>query len=102
SREFSLKGFVLGAVVMLPFLFSKFNATTGAYWQGVLGILALLLVFPAVTAFISLNFTGSTPFTSKTGVRLEMNRYIPIMAWSFGIGIIITIVLRVLNLTGVA
>lgn len=102
SREFSFKGFVLGALVMLPFLFSKINPAVPIGWQMILSILGYLLVFPAITAFISLNFTGSTPFTSKTGVRFEMNRYIPIMAWSFGTGIVLTIVLRILNLTGVA
>ena len=102
TREFSFKGFVLGALVLLPFLFLHFNFNKEFVWQSVLGVLGYLLVFPAVTAFLSLNFTGCTPFASKTGVRYEMNKYIPIIAWSFGIGIVLTIVLRILNLTGVA
>jgi len=101
SREFSFKGFILGALVLLPFLFLHFNLNKTINWQSVLGILGYLLVFPAVTAFLSLNFTGCTPFASKTGVRFEMNKYIPIIVWSFGIGIVLTIVLRILNLTGV-
>jgi hypothetical protein len=101
SREFSLKGYILGALMMVPFLLLKLNTARVINWQEILSILGILLLFPSVTAFISLNFTGSTPFTSKTGVRFEMNKYIPVMAWFFGIGICLTIVLRVLNLTGV-
>lgn len=101
-REFSLKGFILGGLVILPFVVQKVLAATGLTLWEILGMTALLLVFPAVTAYVSLNFTGATPFTSKTGVRLEMNRYIPVMAWLFGSGIVLTIILRVLNLLGVA
>ncbi len=101
-REFSRKGFVLGALVMLPLILQKIltaNPLTFAAW---LDLTAALLVFPAVTAFITLNFTGSTPFTSKTGVRSEMNRYIPVMAVLSGVGLLLTIVLRVMNFLGAA
>jgi hypothetical protein len=101
-REFSLKGFVLGGLVILPFVVQKFMAASGLSLLEILSMIALLLVFPAVTAYVSLNFTGATPFTSKTGVRLEMNRFIPVMAWLFGSGILLTIILRVMNLLGVA
>jgi hypothetical protein len=42
---------------------------------------------------LALNFTGSTTFTSKTGVQREMNTFIPVMAWTFGIGVALTLVL---------
>ena len=101
-REFSLKGFVLGGLVILPFIIQKGLAVPHFSLPVVLSLLSLALVFPAVTAFVSLNFTGSTPFTSKTGVRLEMNRFIPVMAWSSASGIVLTIVLRIMNLLGAA
>ena len=78
-REFSLKGFVLGFMVMLPFALEKFQSSPDRSALFFVSLAALMLVFPAVTAFVSLNFTGSTPYTSKSGVRLEMNRFIP--AW---------------------
>lgn len=46
---------------------------------------------PAVTAFLALNFTGATTFTSRSGVRREMFAYIPAMAWLFGSGILLSI-----------
>jgi hypothetical protein len=47
---------------------------------------------PPVTAYLALNFTGSSTYTSKTGVRREMFAYVPAMAWMFGIGIVLTLV----------
>ena len=60
------------------------------WWQQAGQALGYLLAMPAVTAFIALNFTGSSTFTSRSGVRREMYRYIPVMAWTFGAGILLT------------
>jgi hypothetical protein len=54
--------------------------------------LEFMLAMPAVTAFLALNFTGSTTFTSRSGVKREMFAYIPVMAWTFGMGILLIIV----------
>ena len=62
--------------------------------------LTYLLPLPPVTAYLTLNFTGSTPFTSRTGVRREIFAYVPIMAWMFGIGIVLTIVLILIRVPG--
>ncbi len=101
-REFSLKGFVLGLLVMLPFAIWNIQSGSGLPVHLALNLTALLLIFPAVTAFVSLNFTGATPFTSKSGVRLEMNRFIPMMVWLSGIGLMAAIVNRIIELAGVA
>ena len=99
-REFSLKGLVLGVLVMLPFVFWRLETGGGAVIQIGLNLASLLLIFPAITAFIALNFTGATPFTSKSGVRFEMNRFIPVMAGLSGIGLISAIANRIIELTG--
>jgi hypothetical protein len=52
-----------------------------------------LLFFPPITAFLALNFTGATTFTSRTGVRKEIFTYIRVMAAMFVTGIIITLLL---------
>lgn len=88
TRDFSSKGFILGGVVALPFALVTFLRQSDAiWWLRLGGSLAYLLGMPPVTAFLALNFTGSTPFTSKSGVRREMVRYIPAMAWLFGSGV---------------
>jgi uncharacterized membrane protein len=92
THAFSTKGFILGGIVALPFALTVFlgNPNT-ALWLRVVGALTYLLALPPVTAFLALNFTGSTTFTSRTGVRREMFAYIPVMAWTFGIGIVLAI-----------
>jgi hypothetical protein len=93
THNFSTKGFILGALAALPFAISVFvRHPSWAWWQQAGQALAFLLAMPAVTAFLALNFTGSTTFTSRTGVRREMFAYIPAMAWTFGIGILLGVV----------
>ena len=43
-------------------------------------MLALSLFIMALSSYLAMNFTGSTPFTSPTGVEKEMRRAIPIQA----------------------
>ena len=92
SRDFSLKGFILGALTALPFAAASLSAFPDTpIWLRSGLALAYLLAIPPVTAFLALNFTGSSTYTSKTGVEREMKTYIRLMAVSFGLGIIATI-----------
>jgi len=92
THNFSTKGVFLGALAALPFALSPFLRHPGwVWWHQVGQALEFLLAMPAVTAFLSLNFTGSSTFTSRTGVKREMFTYIPGMAWTFGIGILLAV-----------
>jgi len=94
TRDFSSKGFILGALVALPFVLVKLLGSVDvAWWLRVGRALAFLLIWPPVTAFLALNFTGSTTFTSRSGVRREIFTYIPIMAWTFGLGLVLNLAL---------
>ncbi len=101
SQDFSVKGLLLGGVVALPFVYAF--ATTPALpgWATAAGALTPLLIMPAVTAYLALNFTGSTTFTSRTGVRKEIFRYVPVMALMAGIGVILGIILGASRFLGV-
>jgi hypothetical protein len=93
THNFSTKGFLLGALAAIPFALSPFLRHPDWSWYHRVGqALEFLLAMPAVTAFIALNFTGSTTFTSRSGVKREMFAYIPAMAWTFGTGIMLAIV----------
>ena len=92
TPNFSTKGFLLGGLAALPFALSVFlRHPDWTWWQQALQALQFLLIMPAVTAFLALNFTGATTFTSRSGVRREIFAYIPAMAWSFGSGILLGI-----------
>jgi hypothetical protein len=89
THNFSTKGFLLGALVALPFALSVlWRHPDWSWWKQAAQALEFLLAMPAVTAFVALNFTGSTTFSSRSGVRREMFAYIPAMAWTFGTGLL--------------
>jgi hypothetical protein len=89
TRDFSTKGFILGGLVSLPFALIVLISEAGMpLWVRSSWALAHLLLWPPITAFIALNFTGATTFTSRSGVRREIFRYVPIMAWLFGVGLV--------------
>ena len=93
SKDFSTKGAFLGLLAALPFALSVlFNHTDWTWYRQVGQVLGYLLSMSASTAFISLNFTGATTFTSRTGVRKEIFTYIRPMAVGFGIGLILLLV----------
>ena len=99
STDFSTKGFLIGGLAALPFAMdSLYGMTDEKPWLRFGWALAYMLVIPSVSAFLALNFTGSTTFTSVTGVKREIFTYMPKIAWMFGIGIILIIVLTAMKL----
>ncbi len=92
THDFSSKGLVLGVIAALPFAAVIFiRDPNAALWLRALGALTYLLALPPVTAYLALNFTGATTFTSKSGVRREIFAYVPVMAWTLAAGIALTI-----------
>jgi hypothetical protein len=71
GRAFSLKGAVAGAV-----LATAATAMLGRRLSPA-AKLALLAGVPAVSSYAAMNFTGSSPITSPSGVELEMRRSLP-------------------------
>ncbi len=99
TRDFSSKGLILGVVVALPFAIARFSGHQElSWWMQVALAASFLLALPPITAFLALNFTGSTTFTSKSGVKREMFAYIPIMAGMFLIGILLNVALQAIRL----
>ncbi len=102
THNFSSKGFLLGGLVTIPFVAMKFNGyvDTGIF-PVVTGVLAILLIIPSVTAFLALNFTGSTTYTSRSGVKKEIYTYFPRMAWMFIGGVVLSLGLTILRILAV-
>jgi hypothetical protein len=94
THNFSTKGFIFGGVTALPFVIASFlKNPASALWLRSAWALMYALLIPPITAYIALNFTGATTFTSRTGVKAEMFAYLPTMAWMFGIGLLLNIAL---------
>lgn len=96
SSNFSLKGFALGGFVALPFSIIAL-LMEGDWIQKVGWAVFYLLTMPPITAYLALNFTGATTFTSVSGVKQEIEEYTPIMRKSFGVGIALMIALILLR-----
>jgi hypothetical protein len=101
TQDFSTRGLLLGGVVALPFAAAFATAPALPGWAATAGAVIPLLIMPAVTAYLSLNFTGSTTFTSRTGVRTEIFQYVPVMALMAGAGTILGILLGASRILGV-
>lgn len=101
TPNFSTKGYVLGVVAALPFAAAACAGhSAGPLWVRMAWPLVYLLGMPQVVAFLALNFTGSTTFTSRTGVKREIMTYFPSMVWTFGASVVLVVVLSVLRFTG--
>ncbi len=98
TKDYSTKGLLLGILAALPFAAYQMMTLPSGEWQTYASVLMFLLVMPPTTAYLALNFTGSTPYPSRTGVRKEIFTYIPVMAVMFVPGILLAIVLAALNL----
>jgi acetyl-CoA decarbonylase/synthase complex subunit gamma len=87
GRAFTVKGATLGAVLAA--------VATALGWppHGVahprVEAAAWLLVLPAISGFVALNYTGASTFTSLSGVKQEMRYAIPamIVAAAAGLGL---------------
>ncbi len=93
TKDFSSKGAFLGIVLAIPFILSVVLGHADWSWYRQLGQSAgYLLAMSSTIAFIALNFTGASTFTSVVGVRKEIYSYIRPMAVMFIPGIISLIV----------
>jgi hypothetical protein len=100
--NFSTKGLLLGVLVALPF--AGYWATDPVFSPvtNLQAAIIPLFLMPVVTAYLALNFTGCTPCTSRTGVRTEIFRYIPVMVIIAGCGIAVAVLAGILWFLGVA
>ena len=87
GRAFSLKGFSLGALAVAMLLVFVWNGWVK--WVGRLEILAWVLLIPAASAYLAMNFTGASTYTSLSGVRKEMRWALPLQIGAGIVGMIL-------------
>ena len=102
TKDFSTKGLFLGLLVALPFAVYGATHPSLSSWANMLAGIIPILLIPPVVAYLALNFTGSTPYTSRTGVRTEIFRYIRVMVSMAGCGIILAVLFVIFWFLGVA
>jgi len=99
GRAFCLKGLWIGLAIDGLLL-----------WQGIVGhkdcvscgfnwslVGAWLLLIPALASFVVMNFTGTTTYTSLSGVKKEMKIAIPLQAIALAAGSILWVIALFVN-----
>jgi len=94
GKDLSLKGMALGALLVTPFALYQLLSWTGGFVT--VAVFAEYLLMTAWLGYLGLNFTGSTTFTSRTGVRREIFTYIPWMAGMAVLGVVVSVAAVVL------
>jgi acetyl-CoA decarbonylase/synthase complex subunit gamma len=89
GRAFSIKGFSTGIVMALVLL--ALRGIDLSAWPGRVEAAAWLLIIPAVSGYLAMNFTGASTYTSLSGVKKEMRWALPLEIASGTIGIVMWI-----------
>ena len=81
GKSFALKGWIVGTIATFLFIL--------VYAHAVVDAIAYLLILPAISAYLALNFTGCSTYTSLSGVKKEMKIALPLLIFSVisGIGL---------------
>jgi hypothetical protein len=87
-RRFALKGLALGWLAAAALLLAGTLGPT--VWENI----AWFLMMGSVASFCAMSFTGTSTFTSLSGVQKEMKEVLPFQIGSAGIGLIGFIVTR--------
>jgi hypothetical protein len=82
-KSFSLKGWLLGILFAVGFNYLFIN--------GILNQISNLLIVPAISSFVFVNFTGATTFTSLSGVKKELKYALPAIGITFAGGLLLKI-----------
>ena len=87
GRAFSIKGALMGAAAAIAVAaFGVPGANPMRWW---VDSAAWVLILPAVSAFLAMNFTGASTFTSLSGVQEEMRYAVPAQAIAAVLGTVL-------------
>jgi len=91
-RRFSMKGLVTGWLVAVLLLFS------GTLGTNLPGIISWFLMIGGLSSFMAMNFTGSSTFTSLSGVQKEMKTALPVQITMVSLGLACWILTKFITL----
>lgn len=88
GRAFAWKGWLMGMIWTAGCLLAIGWFSHG-YWPLVVGY---LLALPALSSFLAMNFTGSSTYTSFSGVMKEMQTAVPMIAVAVAAGVVLLLI----------
>jgi hypothetical protein len=90
SRAFALKGFLIGTIIFACLLVSNLAG------NNIMQKLSWFLIISTISSYMAMNFTGSTTFTSLSGVQKEMKIAVPLQISCAVAGIILFIISKII------
>jgi hypothetical protein len=93
GRAFSLKAVPVGLVVAILVIAWRGGDLTEL--PPLLEAGAWMLLVPAVSAFLAMNFTGASTYTSLSGVKKEMRIALPVQIGGLAAGLVLWVVSRI-------
>ncbi len=84
TRYFAAKGYIIGFIISFGFLLMLKISS-------LMSIIGWLALAGTISSFLTMNFTGSSTYTSLSGVRKEMRLFIPVQLVMGIIGIALII-----------
>jgi len=87
GKAFSLKGWLAGLVCTAGII----GLTGKGRKRNPLLTAGHLLLFPAISSYLAMNFTGSSTYTSPSGVNKEMKKALPFIVGAAAVGAALTL-----------
>ena len=85
GRAFAAKGLSMGVITAI--LLSALRTEYFSNWNDWQEVVAWFLAIPSISAFLAMNFTGASTYTSLSGVRKEMKWAVPLEIGGVAVGI---------------
>lgn len=89
-RSFGVKGWIMGMIVTIFAVYYFRIIDTDSH----LLLAAAYLLFPALSSYIALQFTGSTTFTGISGVNKELKIGIPLYIGTVGLSLVLLVLFK--------
>jgi hypothetical protein len=86
ARQFSQKGFISGAMVFAILTLLKLTG------DNIFEIVSWFLIITTISSFLAMNFTGSSTYTSLSGVKKEMKFSVPFQIGFAVVGIVLQVI----------
>jgi hypothetical protein len=90
GRHFSLKGFFSGTIIFIIIMLLKSSP------ENIFETISWFLIITAISSFLAMNFTGSSTYTSLSGVKKEMKISIPFQIGFALVGLVLHIIGKII------
>ena len=90
GRAFAWKGWLLGLLWAAGV--NMLNGYPGKMEYDSLVVISYMLVLPSISSFFAMNFTGSSTYTSLSGVQKEMKIAVPVIIASLSLGTLLLLI----------